>query len=381
MDKKSVLFLTHTNIDEDSRILKEMGCLSNRGYAVYGIGVWSDEGTKKTNLGRSFETELICLFSRRLRFLPKVVRHSLSLFELTIKMIFSSLKKRPSVVHCNDTLVLPLGVLIKVIVGAKVVYDAHELESDRNGLSKMLSVLTLKAEKLLWPMVDALIVVSPSIESWYKANIGSKQTEVILNSPLLSESSVVSQDYLRKTFSIPKGSKIFLYIGIFGKGRGLDLLLDVFGDPSVQSSLVFLGYGEMATKLKEVASLKSNIYVHEAVPHEKVVPIASSADFGLCLIEKVSLSDYFSLPNKLFEYSFSGLPILASEFPDIKSVIDQYGIGSYCHLDVESIRNKVITLQDEKEVRKIETSSLYPLSWRAQEEKLLKLYDVMLSEC
>ncbi|NUN07377.1 MAG: glycosyltransferase [Bdellovibrio sp.] len=375
MDRMNVLFLTHTNIDEDSRILKEMGCLADSGYKVSGIGVWSDEGTKKTNLTRKFETTLVSLWSRGLQFLPKLIRHSFSLVELTAKMVFLSLKKRPSVVHCNDTLVLPLGVLIKMLTGAKVVYDAHELESDRNGLSRTLSFLTLKVEKFLWHWVDALIVVSPSIASWYQNNVGSKNVEVILNSPVLTGRSAGSDDYLRKKFSISPDSKVFLYIGIFGEGRGLDLILDAFDSPKVRSSLVFLGYGEMAPRLRKIASEVDNIYVHEAVPHENVVQIASSADFGLCLIEKVSLSDYFSLPNKLFEYSFSGIPVLASEFPDIKQVIDQYGIGTYSSLDVESIRAKVISLQDEKDMRIFNVEELYPLSWKAQEVKLLKLYE------
>lgn len=374
MKQKKILFLTHTNIDEDSRILKQMGCLGSNGFSVFGVGVWDKEGTSKTNLTRSFETRLVHLWSRKLTFLPKLIRHSITLLELTIKMLAVCLRFRPAVVHCNDTLVLPLGVLVKLFTGAQVVYDAHELESNRNGLSKTLSVLTLKAERFLWIWVDALIVVSPSIEAWYKKNIGPKKSEVILNSPVLSGKLVESSDYLRKKFGISVDSKIFLYIGILDKGRGLDLILDAFNSSEVRSSLVFLGYGKMAERLREISSKAGNIYVHDAVPHEDVVPIASSADFGLCLIENVSLSDYFSLPNKLFEYTFSGIPVLASEFPDIKSVIDQYKIGTYCTLSKDSIREKVIDLQSSDSMKAYSTAALYPLSWKAQEEKLLRLY-------
>ncbi|MGE9746017.1 glycosyltransferase [Bdellovibrio bacteriovorus] len=381
MDNMNILFLTHTNIEVDARILKEMGCLADRGYNVFGFGVRNGMGAPKTTKAGGFETYLISLYSRKLVFLPKIILHALSLVELTAKMIFFCLRKKPDLVHCGDTLVLPLGVLIKIFTGAKVIYDAHELESEKIGLSKTLSFLTLSVEKILWRWIDALVVVSPSIARWYMDNVGKKDVEIILNSPILPEGSVDGGDYLRKAFSIAKDSRIFLYVGVFAEGRGLDLVLEAFNSPLVRSSVVFLGYGAMTGKLKEVASKSKNIFVHDAVPHEKVVPIARSADYGLCFVENVSLSYYFSLPNKLFEYSFSGTPVLASEFPDIKAVIDTYGIGSYCSLDVESIRSKVISLQEKGDVARISLADLYPLSWKVQEEKLLRLYDkILLSE-
>jgi hypothetical protein len=70
--------------------------------------------------------------------------------------------------------------------------------------------------------------------------------------------------------------------------------------------VVFLGYGELSQDLKRLAAEHPNIHVHDAVPHSQVVPIAQSADFGLCLVQDVSLSDYYCLPNKLFEYYFAG---------------------------------------------------------------------------
>lgn len=378
MDRKNILFLTHTNIEVDARILKEMGCLAERGYKVVGLGVRNGMGAPKTKRTGSFDTYLISLVSRKLVRLPKLILHSFSLVELTAKMFFFCLRRKPDLVHCSDTLVLPLGVLIKIFTGAKVIYDAHELESEKIGLSRILSILTLGVEKFLWPWVDALVVVSPSIASWYLTNVGSKEVEVILNSPVLPESSSGRENYLREVFSIPKESKVFLYVGVFAEGRGLDLVVDAFNSPTVRSSVVFLGYGAMAGKLKEIASASRNIFVHDAVPHESVVPIARSADFGLCFVENVSLSYYFSLPNKLFEYSFSGIPVLASEFPDIKTVIDTYHIGSYCSLDVDSIRGKVISLQESDDVARISVASLYPLSWKVQEEKLVKLYNKVL---
>lgn len=374
---KKCLHLTHTDIESDSRILKEMGALAVAGYTVSGIGVVLDEGAQKTELSFKADVKAIKLRSRRLTFLPRTLRHMATLFELVAKMLPRAVRERPDIIHCHDTLVLPLGCIVKLLTGAKLVYDAHELESNRNGLTRLLGVLTLRVEKLLWRFVDALIVVSPSIDRWYHETIGPKLSAVILNSPLFSEGLQQDEDYLRKTFAIPAENKLFIYVGILGSGRGIELLTEVFKDPQVSSHIVFLGYGELSDELKGLAALHPNMHVHDAVPHSQVVPIVQSADFGLCLVQDVSLSDYYCLPNKLFEYCFAGVPVLASDFPDIRSVLTEYGIGECCKLQANDIRDAILRLERSAPIFRF--ASLTPLSWQAQEQKLVALYEQCLS--
>ena len=273
-------------------------------------------------------------------------------------------------------LVLPLGVIVKLITRAKLIYDAHELESDRNGLSKFDGFLTLHFERLLWKFVDALIVVSPSIDAWYQNKIGPKLSLVVLNSPFISTKTPCESDYLRKRFSIPLGQKIFIYVGGLAPGRGIELITQTFFHPSIASHLVFLGYGDSAEDLKQLAMRHLNIHVHDAVSHTDVVSIVQSADFGLCMIENVSLSDYYCLPNKIFEYCFAGVPVLASDFPDIRAVLSKYRIGKCSSLNPEAFHEAVHLLETSGE--KFEFTDLTPLSWQEQERKLIGLYKGLL---
>ncbi|CAH0139163.1 hypothetical protein SRABI70_00241 [Pseudomonas sp. Bi70] len=366
------LHLTHTDIEFDSRILKEMGALVAAGFSVSGIGVVLDEGAQKTEVSFKADIKSLDLRSRKLTFLPRTLRHITTLLELAGKMLPRAIRERPDVIHCHDTLVLPLGCIVKWLTGAKLVYDAHELESNRNGLTRLQGVLTLRVERLLWRFVDALIVVSPSIERWYQENVGAKLSTVILNSPLFHEGLHQSEDYLRRKFSIPAESKVFIYVGILGRGRGIDLLTEAFKNLQVSSHVVFLGYGELSEELKQLAAQHPNIHVHDAVPHSQVVPIVQSADFGLCLVQNVSLSDYYCLPNKLFEYCFAGVPVLASDFPDIRAVLSEYGIGESCKLQADEIRGAILRL--ERSQSTFQFANLAPLSWQAQEQKLVDLY-------
>lgn len=366
------LHLTHTDIEFDSRILKEMGSLNAAGYSVNGIGVILNEGAQKTPTSSKGNITVLDLYSRRFTFLPRTLRHVITLFELIIKMLPRVILERPNIIHCHDTLVLPLGCIAKFFTGARLVYDAHELESDRNGLTRLQGMLTLRMEKLLWRFIDALIVVSPSINHWYQDHVGQKKSTIILNSPLFSENQSEEKDYLRRKFSIPAGRKIFIYVGILGAGRGIDLIIDAFMDREISSHIVFLGYGDWSQKLKHLADRHSNIHVHDAVPHSQVVPIVESADFGLCLVQNVSLSDYYCLPNKLFEYCFAGVPVLASDFPDIRALLSEYGIGEPCRLEAGAIKSAILDIERSQPTFKF--ADLTPLSWQAQEQKLVELY-------
>lgn len=375
---KKSLHLTHTDIRSDSRILKEMGALAAGGYVVSGLGVTLEEGSQRSAMAFDVDIGAIRLRSREWRFLPRTLRHVASLCELVLKMLPAAVRQKPDVVHCHDTLVLPLGVIVKWVTGAQLVYDAHELESDRNGLTRLQGRLTLWAEKLLWRFVDALIVVSPSIQTWYHTTVGPKRSAVILNAPVYEEGGAYDSGYLRTRFSIPHDRLVFIYVGILGPGRGLDLITEAFTHPDVTSHVVFLGYGDWAGKLKQLASVHSNLHVHDAVSHAQVVPVVRSADHGLCLVQNVSLSDYCCLPNKLFEYCFAGVPVLASDFPDIRAVLEQYGIGTCCALDAASLRQAVLSLEHTGMTFRFE--DLTPLSWQAQEQKLLGLYQQLGAE-
>lgn len=380
MSAVRVLHLSHTDINFDSRILKEMSALSEyeNKYSLYGIGVAMDEGLAASAQSASLKIDCIQLKSRSFRFLPTFIRHAFSLVELSVKMSLKSVGIRPKIIHCHDTLVLPLGVFLKLITGAKLIYDAHELESDRNGLTPILSKATLIAEKTLWPFVDYLIVVSPSIQNWYQNSIGKKPSEVILNSPVLhlgdKGNSKYHKNYLREKYSIDLTEMIFIYVGILGKGRGIESLVDVFANRQ-GAHVVFMGFGEFEELITKHANPYSNIHFHPTVPHEDVVDVVSTADVGLCMMENVSLSDYYCLPNKLFEYCFAGVPVIASDFPDIVDVVSKFKLGVCCAQDKESIQKAIELFISNKINMNIDIKTLDELGWEAQKIKLLNVYE------
>ena len=384
MSKKyRILHITPTDVRYDSRIIKELKALENLvDSQLLAFGINDDEGhkydVKPLEYVRTFN-----LISKKLNILPRPIRYFVNLLEAIIKLTIPAIRFKPNVIHCHDTLYLPIALLVKIFCKSKLVYDAHELESDKAGQSKILSNYTLVIEKIAWKHIDYLISVSPSIIDWYNVQLGKKESELIMNSPILDSELQKNEksNYLREKFQIPSNKKIFLYLGIISqKGRGIELYLEAFQKKDVNSHLVFIGYGEFTEEVKKIANQMDNIHYHPAVPHHEVVKFSKSADVGLCMIESVSLSDYYSLPNKLFEYAFSGLYVLASDFPDIKQLVDTYDLGKCSSLETQQIYQTIKSIEELEIVKtNYDFAKLYPLSWLYQAEKLIKLYKKILN--
>lgn len=383
LPNKRILHLSHTDIRYDSRILKEMICVAKLpNVELFGIGVEMDEGNKIPSEAQSLNIRSINLAARKLTFLWPFLRHLFTIIELAIRIAVIALRFRPEIIHCHDVVVLPPAVLLKVLLRAKLVYDAHELESNRNGLTPFLSKATLVTERMLWPHVDFLITVSSSIERWYFQHLGEKSSKIILNSPVIAtatQQDCLPANYLRTKFSIPDPCKVFIYVGILGKGRGIELFLEIFSRIK-KAHLVFLGYGVLADLIEGQSKIHHNIHYHPAVNHNQVVSLVKSADVGLCLIENISLSDYYCLPNKLFEYIFAGVPVIASQFPDIAETVRQYTLGVCCDEQMESIERAVQGFITGEHTVAIDQERIHDLSWEVQDAKLTRLYEQVLAE-
>ena len=381
--KQTILHLSHTDIRCDSRILKELQALEAiENCELVGIGARLDEGSAAGINQIRATIHSIVLLASKLRFLPGALKNLLKLIELTLRMGAIGLRSRLAIVHCHDTLVLPAGVLIKWLSGCQLIYDAHELESEKNGQSKLLSRATLLIERLAWSHVDLLVSVSPSILCWYESKLGRKPNILILNSPVVEQGlpSLVSGGteprYFHRRFGIPAAAKVFLYLGIMGPGRGIERILEVFSRAGMRSHCVFVGYGSLVD-VRPFTERCSNIHLHPAVPHEEVVGLVQSADFGLCLIEDVSLSDRLCLPNKLFEYAFAGIPVLSSNLPELRRVVTEYSLGVCCDASAESIAQAIAKLEAGPVLKR--ASSIADLSWPAQAERLVAAYETILT--
>jgi len=387
---KRALILTHSDASTDSRILKTHEAAKASQMKTMSLGV--RESQRQATQIKDTEVVLLNNLVRAFRDHFRIgVRPGSTVtktflagiyFELAIKMIIRGLIFRPHLIHCNDWFVLPIAVVLKTLSRAKLIYDAHELESRTPANPSVPGRLVERIERALWPRIDFFTTVSPSIENWYTQNFGPKASSVILNSPKIQgllDPALPRSDYLRKRYNLPPGTKIYLYIGMLGLGRGIDITLDAFCQTSTDSAVVFLGYGEYRDRIKQLEKTTRNIYFHERVDHQLVVEIARSADYGLCLIENASLSDYFCIPNKLLEYAFAGLPVVASKLPEIQRIVEEYKLGECFENTTETLLAVLDANAQTGSTSKLQSRNLRDLSWEAQASKLGEIFEGVLA--
>lgn len=380
-----ILHLTHTDIRSDSRILKELSALEATGvYELHAIGMAEHGIEGGVEVLHTARVRSMRVFFRSKRWLPGPVRHVLVYLEMLFRVLATGLSIRPSLVHCHDTPLLPVAVLLAWLCRAKVIYDAHELESDKNGQTALVSRGTYLLEKAFWRGVDGFVTVSSSIMRWYESRFIERDSELVLNSPVIAaadaqRAGAYAERRFHRIYGIPEEHLVFVYLGLFVQGRGVEKLLKVFEAQEVQAHIVFVGRGPLREMIESYTRNSPRVHVHDAVAHDQVVPLVKSADYGVCLVEKVSLSDYYSLPNKLFEYAFAGVPVLASDFPDMRELVERFGLGACTADDETSITQAVLRLQASGRQRV--STDIASLGWEAQADHLRGLYQRVLHPC
>lgn len=291
------------------------------------------------------------------------------------------LRVRPNCINAHSLPVLPLCAVAKIITGARLVYDTHELETEVMRSKGLLRVLYKFTEAAFIGFCDEISVVNAEIADWYKRRYGFERVWVVENVPEIKEVPPERSGALRSALCIAEQDLIFLYQGLLSDGRGLRKLLNVFRDVPKDRHLVVMGYGPLAQEIKKASAELANVHYHDAVPVDQLPAFTVDADVGFSLIENACQSYYLSLPNKVFEYMSCGVPVIASDFPVTKRVLESKACGWIITPQEDAIRNLVISISREDIVLKsrLAKTARETIGWKYQEIELTRMYSRLLT--
>jgi len=288
--------------------------------------------------------------------------------------------KEISVIQSNSIEDLPLCVDLKnTHPGAKLLYDCHELETEKNGFNPNQRLLAKYREARLIHEADFVTTVGPSIENWYMKKYKLQNLDVLMNVPYRTDYSDVTgkpNRIFRDKFNIPDSSIVFLYQGSLIRLRNIELLLQVFSKLTEKHHLVIMGHGYLESEVLKYVQQYKNIHFQPAAPPDKVKLYTSGADVGLIVIDDSCLSYHLMLPNKLFEYMFAGLPILTGVYPDINAILDKYNNGWKTEINQNAIHNTINKISLEEILQKKQSSieAKKDFGWEIEEKKLIHIY-------
>ncbi len=300
----------------------------------------------------------------------------------------AALSTGADIFHANDLDTLFICAKAAGKLGAELVYDSHELwlESSRyfiatSALNRFRYRIT---EKKLIPKTDAVIAVTPSRGEVMKKMYPSISRLVIIENSTDPIGELQQSSYLRDRLSIPAGVPVILYQGVICPERGLDKLMEAASVlRNEEIAIVIIGHDAWQGTLHRMHSemnLKNIVYLLPPVPSEALPEVTVSADAGLILFENTCLNHYYSLPNKLYEYMMAGLPVIASDFPEMARIINEHN----CGILVDSSSSQTIAkgikelIRSPEEMRRMgirgRKASLEQYNWPVEAKKLVDLY-------
>ena len=238
---------------------------------------------------------------------------------LLVTLLFA---KKPAVLISNDLDTLPANFFASRIRRVPLIYDSHEL------FTQVPELIHRKAVQSVWKLIERSLVpklrhavtVNYSIATIYRRLYGTR-FKVVRNVPEKIE--------YRSREGSAAGRQIIIYQGALNVGRGIELMIDAM--QYLENVLfVVVGTGDIEDDLKQrVAQLNldDRIEFRGRMMPEELMPLTLSADLGISLEEDLGLNYRYSLPNKLFDYIQSRVPVLCSALPEMSRIIDSYGIG------------------------------------------------------
>lgn len=326
----------------ESRILKQTKAILEAGLASKVIIIASGRPDLPATEQIDPNREVIRL-SMLLHTPKTIVSKLFSKLEFIIRAILFLAKSRPKWIHCHSCEMLVPGIMSKIFNRSILIYDTHELETERTGLTGLFKHLLKGLEQISFKFIDYTFVVSDSIGNWYLQKYPKANVAVVKNIP---ECPQTITPILRSKLGLKPQDKVFLYQGVLGPYRGIELLLAAWEKVDSDCHLVFIGYGEFENLIRK--RLNPNIHLLEAVPPNELLSYTSDADVGLSIIEDASLSYSFCLPNKLFEYITAGCPVIISNRPEMVRFISHYGCGWIASEDPNELADLVSSLDSQE---------------------------------
>ena len=361
--KRIILSVTN-DLFSDPRVDKVCNTLTKMGFQVLLIGRCYKDSPKLTE--KNYQTKRIhLLFKTGFLFYA----------EFNIRLFLYLLFQKIDILIANDLDTLLPNVLIKKIRRIKLVYDAHEyfcgiLEIQHRPCVKKIWHCI---ERYCFPKTDTVITVSQSIADKYKEMYG-KEVLVVRNIPVLDAMNNERKTVNDKPVIILQGNAIH-------KDRGGEEIIEAM--PFINNAtLLIVGQGDMIPYMKKRVielNLQDRVTFIGRVSPEKLRNYTASADLGIAFDKNVSLNHYYSLPNKLFEYIHAEVPVISSNLPERKRIIEQYEVGIVlADLSPQKVANAINGILENKEIlfklKKNCKKAAQVLNWENEEKVIQTIY-------
>lgn len=235
---------------------------------------------------------------------------------------------RPEVVHFHDPELLPTGLILKFL-GHRVIYDVHEHVPDDimekewipTPFRGMVSAIMNVVERVASSRFDAIFAVTPNIAKRFRPD----RTTLLRNFPRSEE--IIARE--SETQIDRSGVSNLIFVGGMTPARGIREMVTAVGlasDPNVRLDILGTCDDPSLNQWLERNAQESRSSLHGWVEKSSSTVLLRKARAGM-LLYLPSPAHVEALPTKMFEYMAAGIPVIASDFPLWRSIIDKHRCG------------------------------------------------------
>lgn len=322
---KRVVVSVTNDLVTDQRVHRSCSALHDAGYQVTLVGRLLPESGPVQRCYRTVRMRLL--------FRKKAVFYA----EYNLRLFLLLLFTRTDLFYSNDTDTLPANYWAALLRRKPLFFDAHEMFPEVPELVGRPRVKSFweGIESRLFPRMAkrkrmAAVTVCESIAEIYRKRYGLAMG-VVRNVPMSRKIQDDTAQAKAETLigQLPRDKRLLLYQGAVNVGRGIEWVMEAM--PWLDDChLVVAGVGDEYERLKSESqreALKERVTFLGRVEPEVLHGLTCHASLGLSLLENRGLNYYYSLPNRIADFVQAGVPVLATDFPEIHRVVTTYGIG------------------------------------------------------
>ena len=373
----------------DARIQRIAGTLAEQGYHVEIIYLPSQNGGDQLSIP-GVKARPIRLLSRRLPRRKPIL--AIKYLEFLVRATFTAWRSRADIYTAGTTDLLVPAYIASRLTGARLLYEAQELFPDMD--STPFPRFWAWVERRLLPRASGVTAANQERAEVMEREYNAPSKPVVVSNcpPTYDPQEVEGVQWLvdRHGNTWKEKPKVVLYQGAIAHGRGLLSLIGSLAHLPENVYLAMVGpqnpeFVKQARHIAGEAGVQDRILWFDAVPRQQLDSFTVSADAGVVFYEPTCRNNYLCAPNKLYDYLMAGLPVVASDLPEPRRVLDETGAG----VSVDSSQPSVIAagiqhvLSDRKRWEAMSVTgrqaAVHTYCWERQVDKLLDVYRTALA--
>jgi glycosyltransferase involved in cell wall biosynthesis len=360
---KRLCFTVTNDLSYDQRMNRICTSLAENGYEVTLVGF-----KRRSSLPLKHEAfgqkRLSLIFSKGKLFYA----------ECNIRLFFYLMFKSMDLVCAIDLDTILPCLFVSRFKNVRRVYDAHELFTETK------EVIRRPGIRKLWMRIERYAV--PQFRWGYTV---SESIATELHRRYKVEYQVIRNLTRLRKESLPVTERKFIfYQGAVNEARAFEFLVPAM--KKIDNKLVVCGDGNFMPQLKQLIKdngVEGKVELRGMVPPEELWRVSLEAKVGITIIENDGMNQYFSLPNKFFDYIHAEIPQVAVNYPEYKRINDQFEVAVLLdttdpEIIAAAINNLLYNDVVYNRLRNNCIMARQTLNWQQEEKKLLNFYQSVI---